>query len=249
MTLAGILREIRKKFRQRPRGTVRTMFSLTALALFLTAAAINSTNVSYVKLEVDNSVVEEGELFAVDIYAFAHVPVNAVDVTLRFDKKAVEVVSVDRGQSVLTIWTEDPIIQDDRVTLRGGTFRKGFLGEHMIATVELRARESGQGQFKTENVLLLAGDGHGTPVTVAESNQSTVEFFVYDENVDPKNIHVNVAVSILTDVDKDGEVTLQDISSFMSAWVSKQTVYDFNGDGRMSLHDFSIILSDFFLGA
>src|SRR5690606_17479817 len=128
------------------------------------AALIGSDGVSYVKLEVTNSVVTAGDVFAVDIYAFAHVPVNAVDITLRFDESAVEVVSVDRGQSVLTLWTEDPVIADDYVTLRGGTFRKGFLGEHKIATVELRALEGGSGEFKTENVLLLAGDGQGTPV-------------------------------------------------------------------------------------
>lgn len=235
-------------FKRRPRGTVRSMFSLASLAIFLGAALIGGTEASYIKLTIDKSVVEAGDIIAVDVFAFAHVPVNAVDVTLSFDPTAVEVTSVDRGQSVLTIWTEDPRIEKDKVILRGGTFRKGFIGEHKIATIELRAKQAGQSQFSIGDALLLAGDGSGTPVTVANSNQSKVSLYVYDESTKPGSIGVNIALNIITDIDNDGIVSLKDISAFMSAWASKNTLYDFNGDGKMSLRDFSIILSDYFFG-
>jgi hypothetical protein len=234
-------------FRKRPRGTVRATFSLTALALFLTAALTNS-EVSYIRLTASNSLVEEGDRFSVDVFAYAHVPVNAVDVTLRFDGDTVEVVSVDRGQSVLTIWTEDPIIEANKITLRGGTFRKGFLGEHRLATVELRAKKTGKSNFSADSVILLAGDGRGTPVTVAKSSESSASLYIYDESQTPSDIAVDVQISIVTDIDGDGTVGFNDLSAFMSAWVSKQTAYDFNGDGKMSFRDFSIILSDYFLG-
>lgn len=235
-------------FKSRPRGTVRTMFSVASLAILLSAALISGTESSYIKLSINKSVVQEGDRISVDVFAFAHVPVNAVDVTLRFDSSAVEVLSVDRGQSVLTIWTEDPIIQEETVVLRGGTFRKGFLGEHKIATVVLRAKKQGQSQFTAENVLLLAGDGSGTPVTLANSNQSNASVFIYDETTDPGNIGVNIAINIITDIDNDGVVSLKDISAFMAAWANKDSLYDFNGDGKMSFRDFSIILADYFLG-
>ncbi len=230
--------------------TVKVMFSFSLLSvlILLGANVITSREVSYIRLEADKDVIQAGERFSLDIYAFAHVPVNAVDVTLRFEEGAVEVLSVDRGQSVLTIWTKDPVVEKDKVILSGGTFRNGFLGEHKIATVELLAKETGQSEFFAANISLLAGDGRGTPVAVAESDGSNLNLYIYDENESPENIGIDVAVSIVTDIDGDGIVTLKDVSSFLGAWSSKSKLYDFNGDGKMSFKDFSIILADAFFG-
>jgi hypothetical protein len=221
-------------------------FSLLGALLMLGASVITSTEVSYIKLTADKRAVQAGDRIALDIYAYAHVPVNAVDITLRFEPDAVEVIGVDRGQSVLTIWTKDPTVEKDKVTLSGGTFKKGFVGEHKIARVNLLAKQTGQSDFVASNVTLLAGDGQGTPVTVAESSNSSLSLMIYDENASPDDIAVDVSVTILTDIDGDGKVSLKDVSSFMGAWTSKTKTYDFNGDGKMSFRDFSIILADAF---
>lgn len=227
--------------------TVRYMFPITiGIVAFLGAQLISSTESSYVRLQIDKQAVQTDERISVDVYAYAHVPVNAVDVTLKFDGNKVKVLSVDRGQSVLTIWTEDPVITKDSVVLRGGTFRKGFLGEHKIATIDLATQTTGSSQFSAENILLLAGDGQGTPVTMSKSSDSSVNLYIYDKNTNPDDINVEVNVNLVTDLDGDGKVTLRDISAFMSAWSQKTSVFDFNGDGRMTFKDFSIILADFF---
>jgi hypothetical protein len=220
--------------------------ALFSVALIAGAALATTGDISYIRLSASDAVVESGARFMVDVYAYAHVPVNAVDITLRFDPEKVEVLGVDRGQSVLTIWTVDPIIESDKVILRGGTFRRGFINEHKIASVELKAKETGQSSFKAAEVVLLAGDGEGSPVQVAESLDSSVDLFVYDENTSPDAIGVDVAVKIVTDIDGDGKVTVRDISAFMTAWHNKEKLYDFNGDGRMTFRDFSIILASFF---
>lgn len=224
------------------------MFSAAfSLAVLLGAAAITATDVSYIRLEATETTIEAGKQFSLDVYAFAHVPVNAVDITLHFDKDSVKVLGVDKGQSVLTIWTEDPIIEEDKVILRGGTFRKGFVNEHRIATINLEAKKTGLSSVSATDVMLLAGDGEGTPVTVAEATDSSVNLYIYDENTDPGSIGVDVEVNIVSDIDGDGKVTLKDVSAFMSAWHNKSKVFDFNGDGKMTFKDFSIILADMFL--
>ncbi len=228
--------------------TVKTMFSLLSLALLLGAAAISGSDVSYIRLQTDATTVKAGERFSIDVYAYASVPVNAVDVTLIFERDKVDVLSIDKGQSVLTIWTKDPVVEGDKVLISGGTFRKGFIGEHKIATVKLQAKQAGQSQFSTADVLLLAGDGKGTPVKTAKADDSSLSFYVYDEKTDPSKIAVTVAIDILTDIDGDGKVSLKDVSSFMGAWTKSTHIYDFNGDGKMSFKDFSIILADAFLG-
>lgn len=227
--------------------TVRYMFPLAiGFVAVLGAQLISSTETSYIRLEIDKQAVKTNERFEVDVYAYAHVPVNAVDVTLQFDGNKFDVEAVDRGQSVLTIWTEDPVVTKNSVVLRGGTFRRGFIGEHKIATIDLSAKKTGSTQFNTKDVLLLAGDGQGTPVTTSQSNDSTISLYVYDANTNPDDINVDVTVSLATDLDGDGKVTLRDISAFMAAWSNKTKLHDFNGDGRMTFRDFSIILASFF---
>lgn len=225
-------------------GTVRFMFpAIFSIAIIVSAAALTGGDVSYVRLAVSDTAVQTGNRFTVDVYAYASEPVNAVDITLRFDEAAVEVLEVDRGQSVLTIWTQDPIIESGKVIFRGGTFRKGFVEEHKIASIDLLARQTGQSTFEATDIVLLAGDGSGSPVSVAEAIDSKVSLFIYDEGTDPDSIAIDVDVKVISDIDGDGLVTLKDVSSFMVSWHTKDKIYDFNGDGRMSFKDFSIILA------
>ena len=232
----------------RSSGTVRYMFpAMIGIAALMGAAVITSDEFSYIRLSTSQTAIAENDRFAIDVYAFAHEPVNAVDITLQFEPDSVEVLEVDRGQSVITIWTQDPIIENDKVILRGGTFRRGFIGEHKIATVELKAIKLGNNTLKAEDVILLAGDGLGTPVSTNDAGNSMVNLYVYDKDTNPDGIDVNIEVRIVTDIDGDGEVTLKDISAFMASWSKRDFAYDFNGDGRMTFRDFSILLGDFFL--
>ena len=243
-----IFRLYRKCTGQKNRqGTVRFMFpALISFAVILGAAVISSSESSYIRLQTSQTTIEEGGRFTVIVYANAHVPVNAVDVTLQFDNKAVEVLEVDRGQSVITIWAQDPVVENGKVVLRGGTYRKGFIGEHQIASIDLKAKQSGLSNVSATNIMLLAGDGQGSPVSVKNDQNTSVNLYIYDENSTPENIGVNVKINIVTDIDGDGKVTLRDVRAFMAAWSTRDQIFDFNGDGRMTFKDFSIILSDMF---
>ena len=74
-------------------------------------------------------------------------PVNAVDISVTFSPDQVEILGIDRGQSVITLWTEDPHVEGNAVIMRGGTYAKGFVGEHKIATLKVRAKASGKAMF------------------------------------------------------------------------------------------------------
>jgi len=221
-------------------------FSVLSIALLLGAAAVSSNDASYIRLKTSTATVKAGEKFSIDIYAYASVPVNAVTVSLQYDNKKVKAEGVDRGQSVLTLWTEEPKIENGKVMLSGGTFRKGFIGEHKIATVRFTALETGQGDFSTADVTFLAGDGKGSTVKTVAGSDSETEVYVYDATADPSKINADVTLSLKTDIDGDGLVNLTDISSFMGAWATNSYIYDFNGDGKMTFTDFSIILADIF---
>lgn len=226
--------------------TVHYAYSLVfVVAIAASVAAVVSTEASYVRLESSEQFVEAGSQFRVAVYAFAHTPVNAVDIALQFSPENVEVLGIDRGESVITLWTEDPRVEDNRVVLSGGTYQKGFLGEHLIATIRLQAKAAGRTEFLARDVRFLAGDGQGSQVSLIEGS-GTLSAIIYDENTDPATLTSDAEFVIVTDIDGDGQVTLRDISVFMSAWSGDGQKFDFNSDNRMTFRDFSIILADYF---
>lgn len=229
-----------KKFR-----TVKYAFPVvTIAALFAGLASVISGNVSYVSMSTSVTSVTRDQEFFVNVDVTAHVAVNAIDLIIDYPKSKLTVVGIDTGNSVITLWTEQPYAKDGKIFLRGGTFRKGFIGTHSIARIKVRATESGNARIFVENSELVAGDGLGSPIAVTESaGQNEVKIAVLGDN---GIFSGNATLSIVTDTNGDGNVDLRDVSIFMAAWFSGSKTFDFNGDGRMSFIDFSILLSDVF---
>ncbi len=224
--------------------TVRFAFPFLAVtALFAGLAAVTTQNASYIAITTEPSSVKEGELFMIEVSAYAHTPVNAVDITLTYPKEQMVVEGIDTGTSVITLWAENPYAKDGKVYLRGGVFQRGFLGEHPIARVRARATQSGLAYVNVDTASLIAGDGKGTVVSVEKVKENETRIAV--SNADGA-LTGEASVSLVTDLDGNGNVDLADISAFMAAWFSRGKTFDFNGDGRMTFRDFSILLADSF---
>lgn len=224
--------------------TVRYAFSLTFIAAAaLSAAALLIDTESYIRIESSEKTIESGKTFAVDVYAGAHVPVNAVNISLSYPEDQVTVSGIDVGRSVITIWAQDPYVDGDTVVLQGGTFRKGFLGEHLIATINFKALHSGRAEFSIADIDLLAGDGTGDSVSVTDLDQNSLAVYVANEDGSLEGV---VDFKISTDIDGDGNVGFDDVQTFMSAWSSRVVLYDFNDDSKMNFTDFAIILANSF---
>lgn len=222
-------------------------------AALLGAAAVVSTSKSFIHIESSVTSVRAGETFSIDVFVNAHVPVNAINISLDFPKDQVQITGIDTGESVITLWTEEPYIENNAVILSGGTFRRGFIGDHLIATINARAIESGLAQFTVSDVQLLAGDGTGASVAVSDSEDDSTTLYVLSEDGtyapatgEGVGLQGTVSIVIITDIDGDGTVTLADVSRFMSAWSNRAVIYDFNNDGKMTFRDFGIILADSF---
>lgn len=229
-------------------GPVRRLFSTSLLALVgfgLMAAVLSSGGGSSLLLEVDSQTVVEGEQFYIDILVDATEPINAVDVQLAYPQHSLEIESLRQGESVLTIWTEPPYVENGVIYISGGTFRRGFSGTHRILSVSARATQTGVIRITPQEVLFLAGDGTGDSVSVSgESNDSLRLYSVATQ--DAAAALRDGEGGRMADLDGDGRVTLQDISIFMTAWHNGSPIYDFTGDGRMTFRDFSILLAEFF---
>lgn len=232
--------------------TVRYAFPVVFAAVtMLGAAALLSDESSYIRIATEKRGVFAGEFFSIDVYAGANVPVNTIDIAVEFPKEQIEIEGIDTGESVITIWTEEPYVEGGKVFLRGGTFRRGFEGEHLIATINARAKKSGIAKFTIDRKQFLAGDGRGSTVTIEDVGYESLTMYV-DVTSDPDDPEAagslggSVTVGIYTDIDGDGNVDMGDVLSFMGAWRVQDRTYDFNGDGHMTFVDFAIILADSF---
>jgi hypothetical protein len=229
--------------------TVRYAFPMVfTTILILSAAAITSNNSSYIKLTTTEKTVQIDDLFTINVLVGAKVAVNAIDIQINFPDDQIEIEGIDTGESVITMWTEEPYVRASTVYLSGGTFRKGFLGEHLIAQINARAKKNGNAKFTIDNARVLAGDGLGTQVSL--SNDGIESLTLYVSLTEGLNEEIllegEISVGIFTDINGDGKVDMNDIINFMSAWRSSTRIFDFNNDGRMTFTDFAIILSDSF---
>lgn len=222
---------------------------MAILAAIVSVGAVGTSQQSSVRLAADASTVAAGKPVSVSVYVSAHTPVNALAIEVEVPPQ-VRVMGIDTGESVITLWTQQPYVERNRVILRGGTYRKGFVGEHLIATINAEALTSGVAEFRVRNVQLLAGDGTGSAVALKDSVEGATLYIsradgTFAEGV-PVAIDGAIAFVVVTDIDGDGDVSLTDVSRFMAAWAAKEERYDFDGDGRTTFRDFGIILYDVF---
>ncbi len=226
-------------------STVRYAFSLLfLLSIVFGLASVISSKQSEIVLETSSREVEKGENFTISVYAVANTPVNAVSLHINFPTETTEVLGIDKGQSVITLWTSDPRIENGVVILEGGTYRKGFIGKHLIATINARAKEAGQASFVTKTASLLAGDGRGTELSTDISSAGKTTLKIGSSESD--SLTGEATLVLITDINNDGAVTIDDIGTFMGEWVRQNNRYDFNDDGSMNFRDFSIILASYF---
>lgn len=174
-----------------------------------------------------------GETFLVDVFAEVFEPVNAVSIEIAFDSDVLEIISIDKSQSVLSLWTEEPAVAGGIITLEGGTYRRGFVGKHKITQLEVKVTKPGVAEFRARKVEYLAGDGTGRILSAGLTN--TVRVAGRDDTF--------VDLTGTAKIDIAGVVTLREVSIFMADWRSQNVIHDFNGDGLMNFVDFSILLS------
>jgi uncharacterized membrane protein len=236
------LRRLLYKMRKKRARTIRHTFSFASVAVAaLLAAVLLTQETSYIRLETNKSDISAGDRFTVDVFVGAQDSVNAIDIKIAYPENRVKVLGIDTGESVISIWTEDPRVENGQILLSGGTFRRGFVGDHLIARVNFEALTDGRAEFSVANQTLLAGDGSGSTVDNVD-NSSVAVVSIGESGV----IAEDLVLSFITDIDGDGSVTLTDVETFVSAWRAGNWVYDFNSDRKMNFTDFAIILADSF---
>lgn len=108
-----------------------------------------------------------GKNIAVSIYASAQESVNAFQGTINFPEDKLQLVSVSKSGSIMSLWVQEPSFSNTNGTAQfeGVVLNPGFTGSGgKILTLTFKAKASGVAEVFFGDGSILANDGAGTNV-------------------------------------------------------------------------------------
>lgn len=110
-----------------------------------------------------------GENFKVHVLVSSDVTANAISGILNFPTRYIKVVNIDKKDSVLNFWIEEPSFSNSgalgNIRFEGVALNPGFTGSGKnIVTITFRADEQGTADINFYQSTILANDGLGTNI-------------------------------------------------------------------------------------
>lgn len=125
---------------------------------------------------------EAGSVFSVGVYVGNNeTALNAVSGVINFPQDLLEVTSVSKNQSILSLWVQEPSFSNSagRVNFEGIIPNPGFSGSSgKVITVTFRVKAQGSAPLSFSSGSILANDGEGTELL---SKKSTAVFTLTPE--------------------------------------------------------------------
>ncbi|MEN9881100.1 MAG: hypothetical protein RLZZ308_283 [Candidatus Parcubacteria bacterium] len=168
-----MLKEIISSFLKQHRPPTRFLILIASVvcAFQVTFAANLIVSPSSVSTKV-------GKTFSVDIMVTNNIEsINAVSASLSFPSDALEVLSLSKSGSFITLWAEEPAFSNTKgtVSLEGVALNPGYSkASGKVVTVTFKAKQAGNVSVAIKQGSVLANDGNATDVL-----KTTGSAFVY----------------------------------------------------------------------
>lgn len=218
---------------QLKRHRVKLAIGLPALLLVASSLTLLRAEDSVGLVPAPSRFVAVGEEVPILVVAETKSPINVVGAQVRFPSERIEIVRIEKTNSIVDLWTEEPTVASGTVTFSGGTIQEGgFVGSGVVATLHVRPLLKGKTTLVFDEAHMLAHDGTGTDI-IASTN--------------PVVLSVREAGTASPDVNNDNKVNLADFGIVSSRLFGDYSAeYDLNGDGAITLEDISIVVSSLF---
>jgi len=106
---------------------LKIQFSIFFICCFL--FIVSSVNAATLYLSPPSQNIYQSNSFIVEVRLDTEdEEINTVGVNLTYLSNSLEILDVNDGDSVLTLWPKKPVIQDGKISFMGG-IPNGFLGE------------------------------------------------------------------------------------------------------------------------
>jgi hypothetical protein len=145
---------------------MKKLVPLLALgALLLVPAISHAANLGFTPASVSRTA---GSTFSVAVYvSSADEAMNAASGVVSFPTDKLEVVSLSRTSSVLSLWVQEPTFSNTKgtVNFEGIALNPGYTGNQgTILSITFRAKTTGQANLAFSSGSVLANDGAGTNI-------------------------------------------------------------------------------------
>ena len=118
--------------------------------------------------------------FSMQVYVSSDQSINAISGTLQFSPDMLEIISITKENSILSLWVQEPVYNNSAGTasFEGIILSPGFIGNSgRVVTARFKAKGIGNSSISFSSAAVLANDGKGTNV-ISAVGSADVKVFV-----------------------------------------------------------------------
>lgn len=204
------------------------------------------------RLEPITGAITIGKTFTVDVIVESSIPVNVFHGDIVFNPEQLKIVSIDYNTSIADLWAERPWYSNGEGTMNfaGGTIKPGgFTGTGKLISLTFTTKQTGDTAITIANARILQHDGLGSDAILADpidavfsvNETSSTTKTVISKDPETRSF-VIIPETMSTDLNGDGKQSIADTSIFMTDLVSQNLRSDFNLDGKVTIADMSILM-------
>lgn len=140
----------------------------TLLFAVATLASVDFLYAADISIAPTTGLYKVGSIVPVNIFLSNNQDaINAVSATVSFSKDTLELQSVSKSSSILSLWAEEPSFSNDsgKASFEGGVTNPGFSGSQgRLVSLVFKVKKAGQGLVTVSSGSVLANDGDATNV-------------------------------------------------------------------------------------
>ena len=128
---------------------------------------------------------QQGSVFTVNVFADSKgTALNALSGVVSYPNNLLEVVSISKGQSIISLWVQEPSFSNTAgtVNFEGIVLNPGYNGANgKVLTITFKVKSVGVANFSFPSGSILANDGDGSEII---SGKGTAKFTLIPETVE-----------------------------------------------------------------
>jgi hypothetical protein len=160
------------------------------------------------------------------VFIDSRTSINAIGGKISFPSKLLTVDHISKNDSIVDLWSEEPLIDQVAGTIffSGGiTGDTGYREKGELFSITFITKQEGIGHIDIQDGELLARDGNGTPIEYRTS---------------PSTLYIRKPGTPSPDVNADGQLSFSDINLiYLASFRSYNPKYDLNSDGKNNWND------------
>jgi len=149
------------------------------LSIYCFLFIVSSVDAATLYLSPDSQNIYQDNSFIVEVRLDSEgEEINTAEVNIMYSSDLLELVEINNGDSILTLWPKEPLIQNGNISFIAG-MPNGFQGQDgLIIRLIFRGKGIGEGIVNFEEssrVLLNDGQGTETQLNLSEGNYQVIE--------------------------------------------------------------------------